>query len=289
MSQNTNTNTKTPNPSNPSSLKPRYEIRTLEPKHAQWAIAIIIHSNLFHSPVWPVLYPENINARVFDGLDHAEYLVMHQINSGHSFGVFDTEYQFKREESKASGGKLYWDRNEKSVQEEKGLEAEGQRLLEQMDFPLVSVAMSYDGADPLDLEKMGPLLGVLPHFGPLYHVLEVLDPREKDSWAPKTRGEVLMRNATATRHDYEGEKIMAGLARFLMREADARGFRGVQIECVHDAVTHVWSNPPAPYKGSIVSEFHTGTYKDEEGKLFFAPAQQRITKCYVELKPKASE
>ncbi|KAL5386827.1 hypothetical protein DPSP01_003846 [Paraphaeosphaeria sporulosa] len=284
-----NNNTKTPNPSNPSSLKPRYEIRQLEPKHSEWACAIVIHSNLFHSPVWPVLYPEGLNARTFEGLDNASYLVNHQIDSGHSFGVFDTEYQFKREESKATGGKLYWDRNEKSVQEENGMEAEGQRLLEQMDFPLVSVALSYDGADPLDLEKLGPLLAVLPHFGPLYHVLEVLDPREKESWAPKAHKEVLMRNATATRNDYEGEKIMAGMARWLMREADARGFRAIQIECVHDAVTHVWSDPPAPYKGGIVSEFHTGTFKDEEGQLLFAPAQQRITKCYVELKPKAQD
>jgi hypothetical protein len=286
MSQNNN-NTKTPNPSNSSSLRSRYKIRTLEPKHAKWAGAIIIHSNLFHSPVWPILYPENRNARVFKGLDNIGYMVSHQINSGHSFGVFDTEYRFKREESKATDGKLYWDRNEKSEQEEKGSEAEGQRLLKQMDFPLVSVALSYDGADPLDLDKMGPLLTTFPHFGPLYHVLDVLDPREKDSWAPKAHKEVLMRNATSTRHDYENEKIMAGMARWLMREADTRGFRGIQIECVHDAVTHVWSNPPAPYKGGVVSEFHTGTYKDDEGKLFFAPAQQRITKCYVELKPKA--
>jgi hypothetical protein len=285
MSQNNNT--KTPNPSNPSSLKPRYEIRTLEPKHADWASAIVVHSNLFHSPVWPALYPENRNARVLEGLASGDYIVNHQINSGHSFGVFDTEYQFKREESKATGGKLYWDRNEKGVQEEKGSEAEGQRLLEQMDFPLVSVALSYDGADALDFDKMGPLLAVLPHFGAIYHVLEVLDPREKDSWAPKAHREVLMRNATSTRHDYEGEHIMAGMARWLMREADARGFRGIQIECVHDAVTHVWSKPPAPYKGTVVSEFHTGTYKDDEGKLPFAPAQQKVTKCYVELTPKA--
>ncbi|KAJ4290495.1 hypothetical protein N0V90_010712 [Kalmusia sp. IMI 367209] len=282
-----NTNTKTPNPNNLSSLKPRYEIRQLEPKHAQWASSIVIHSNCFHSPVWPVLYPENMNARAFEGLDRIEYLAMHQINSGHSFGVFDTAYKFKREESKATGGKLYWDRNEKNVQEEKGLAAEGQRLLEQMDFPLVSVALSYDGADPLDMEKMGPLMAALPHFGPIYHILDVLDPRDKESWGPKAHREVLMRNATSTRHDYEGENIMAGLARWLMREADVRGFRGIQIECVHDAVTHVWSKPPAPYKGGIVSEFHTGTYKDEEGNLLFAPAQQKITKCYVELKQKA--
>lgn len=282
----TNTNTKVPTPSNPSSLKPRYEIRQLEPKHYEWVAAIVIHSNLFHSPVWPVLYPEGVNERVHRGVEVADYLCMHQINSGMSFGVFDTEYKFKREESKATGGKLYWDKNEKGVQETQDREAEGERLLEQMDFPLVSVALSYDAFNPLDMEKMGPLMAVLPHFGPIYGVLMAGDKRDPETWQAKAHNEVLFRNATSTRHDYEGDKVMSGLARWLMREADAKGFRGIQIECVSDAVTHVWSKPPAPYKGVVASEFHTGTFTDEEGKKPFEPAQQRITKCYVDLKPK---
>ncbi len=40
---------------------------------------------------------------------HADYLCMHQIASGHSLGVFDREYQFRRPESASTGGKLYWD------------------------------------------------------------------------------------------------------------------------------------------------------------------------------------
>jgi hypothetical protein len=78
---------------------------------------------------------------------------------------------------------------------------------------------------------------------------------------------------------------MAGLARWLMREADARGFRGIQIEALADAVTHVWSTAEPPYKGQVISEFHTDTWKDENGNLAFAPSHQRITKCYVDLKP----
>jgi hypothetical protein len=73
----------------------------------------------------------------------------------------------------------------------------------------------------------------------------------------------------------------------LMREAEGRGFRGVQIECLHDAVTHVWSKPQEPFKGEVVSEFDMATWRDEEGKLAFEPSKQRGTKCYVELKPKA--
>ena len=282
------TNTKTPNPLNPSTLKNRYGIRQRGTEHVEWAKSIVIHSNLFYSPVWPLLYPDNLNGRLFDAMNAAEYLIAHQIASGHSFGVFDTEYKFKREESKATGGRLWWNASEKSVEEEQGFQAEGQRLCDQMDFPLVSVALSYDGADPLDMEQLAALMATLPHFGLIYHILEEGDKRDPESWKPKAQREVLMRNATSTRHDYEGEQIMAGLARWLMREADARGFRGIQIECVHDAVTHVWSKPPAPYSGGVISEFHTGTWKNEEGNIAFAPAQQRITKCYVELKPEAA-
>jgi hypothetical protein len=284
MSKPQLSNTKTPNPSNPSALKPRYEIRRLEPKHAEWAAAIVSHSNDFYSPLWPVIYPERNGQDTIKMSHDADYLVMHQINSGLSFGVFDTEYVFKREESKATEGKLYWDVSEPSVKESQGLEAEAQRLLQQMDFPLVSVALAYDAFNALDMSKMKPLLVALPHFGIAYHALEEGDSRDPESWKPKGPNEVLFRNATSTRRDYEGLGIMAQLARWLMREADAKGFRGIQIEAFNDAVTHVWSHPEAPYKGTIVSELHTDTWKDEEGKLAFAPAHCRLTKIYVNLK-----
>lgn len=286
MSSSKLTNTRTPNPSNASSLEPRYEIRKLEPKHIEWAAAIVSHSNSFHSSVWPVLYPQNNGKNAIQLALDAVYLVEHQINSGLSFGVFDTQYVFKRKESEATQGRLYWDLSEPSVKETQGLEAEAQRLLQQMDFPLVSVALSYDAHYALDMTRMESLLAALPHFGLIYHILEEGDSRDPTSWKAKGPNELLMRNATSTRRDYEGEGIMAALARWLMREADARGFRGIQIEAIADAVTHVWSTAEPPYRGLVVSEFSTGTWRDEKGELAFAPAQQRITKCYVDLKPK---
>jgi hypothetical protein len=202
-----------------------------------------------------------------------------------SFGVFDTEYKFKRPESEAKGGAIYWDPSEPSVQETEGLAAESARLLEQLDFPLVSVALSYDAMDGLDYEKMGPLMACLPHFPLLYQILAARDKRDPNPSRPTSHGEILMRNATATRHDYEGEKLMSGLARWLMREADAEGFRGIQIETVHPAVQSVWSQPPEPYKGTIVSSFHTGEWTDDEGNKAFAPAELQICKIFVDLKP----
>jgi len=283
-----NTNTKTPNPSNPSSLKPRYEIRKLNREHHTWAKTIITHSNAFHSPIFSVVYPpeKSATALVHEVYAEADHLVEHQIESGMSFGVFDTEYKLKREESKPTGGKLYWDSEEKGVHETEGTEAEGKRLLEQMDFPLVSVAMSYDAINPLNMDKMGRLIGALPIFGVFYYVLASRDTRDPTTWAPTAEKQVLFRAATATRPDYEGEGLMSGLARWLMREADARGFRAIQIECAHEAVHHIWSKAPAPYKSVIVSECQTATYEDENGEKPFLPADLLISKCYVELKPK---
>lgn len=80
---------------------------------------------------------------------------------------------------------------------------------------------------------------------------------------------------------------MAAAARWLMADAAKKGCRGIQIECVNDAVHHVWANPPAPFKGTTISEFHTETYEEEvDGKkvLPFAPSKQRITKVWVDLK-----
>ena len=81
-----------------------------------------------------------------------------------SFGIFDTQYKFKRPESASTQGKLYWDEND--------LDSDGAALLQQMDFPLVSVALAYDGSQPLDMPRMMPLLEVLPLFATIYGVLE---------------------------------------------------------------------------------------------------------------------
>lgn len=201
-----------------------------------------------------------------------------------SFGVFDTEYEYKTEEAKKLGGKLYWDPKEPSVEAEKGWKAEGERLLEQMDFPLVSVALSYDAFNALDMAKMKPLLASLPHYGLIFQILGARDLRDPASWQPTGPGEVLFRNATSTRQEYEGQGIMGAMARWLMREAAQQGYRGIQIECLADAVTHVWSKAEPPFNGSRVCDFEAETWADEGGKIAFAPAKQRVTRCYVNLK-----
>lgn len=239
---------------------------------------------MLHSPVWSKLYPVDLTGRIHTAYEAAAYLVEHQVSSGLSYGVFDDEYKYKTPEAEKVGGKVYWDATEEGSDDTK---TESKRLLDQMDYPLVSIALSYDGANPLDMEKMKPLMDALPHFGLIYHILGEGDKRDPETWKPKGPREVLMRNATSTRHDYEGQGVMGGLARWLMREAAAKGYRGIQIEALNDPVTHVWSQPEEPFKGIVVSEFQLEEWKDEEGKFAFSPAKQRATKCYVELRPNA--
>lgn len=264
---------------NPTNLPSRYEIRKLDLEHSQWAAAIVCHSNMFHSTVFPHVYPEGKTARFNNMLKAADYLVDHQINSGLSLGVFDKEYQYKRAESASTNGKFYWDSENNDVS--------GDELLEAMDFPLVSVALSYDGADSLDSARMEPLVASLPVFALVYHHLDVLDPRPFEDWRPaKQRGEILMRNATSTRREYEGKGLMAALARYLMRDAAAKGYKASNIECLNDAVTHVWSEPPSPFKGEIISSFRSEEYEeDQDGKKInpFAPSKQLVTRVWTTL------
>lgn len=274
------TSTATQTQTIPTDLPPRYEIRQLTPEHEEWVRAIVIHSNFFHSPTWPLIYPENKTQRAYAGMEAAKYLVNHQIESGMSFGIFDKEYKFKRPESAATGGKLYWNLENK--------DATGEELLEGMDFPLASVALAYDGINHIDISRIMPMIELLPLFGKMYEVLAERDQRDPASWEPKGPGEVLMRNATSTRLDYEGQKLMGKLARFLMRTAAAKGYRSINIETVHDAVYHVWMNPPAPFNGELISLIRPEEYEmeDESGNMIkpYLPSKQQMSKVVVHLK-----
>lgn len=186
-----------------------------------------------------------MGSRVKQMMSAGAYLINHQIASGMSYGIFDSEYVYKTPEAESLGGRLYWktidETDDESVEEKQGLAAEGTRMLQQMDFPLVSVALSYDAINALDHDEMDQLVETLPHFGLIYEILGSRDQRKEEEWCAKGPGEVLMRNATSTRRDYEGLGLMSGLARWLQREAAEKGYRGVQIECLADAVTHVSS------------------------------------------------
>lgn len=138
------------------SLPARYEIRQLGPEHTDWAAAIVCHSNAFHSTVFPAIYPDGKAARFHRAMKAAGYLVAHQIQSGLSYGVFDKEFRFRQPQSALTGGKLYWDADadaDVETMSRDGEDVTGADLLAAMDFPLVSVALAYDGVDKLDFAQ----------------------------------------------------------------------------------------------------------------------------------------
>jgi hypothetical protein len=115
-----------PTPSNPSSLSSRFKIRKLESKHLPFAVAILAHSHGFHSSVWQYIWPDHLlGLWTRESCPAWEYLVAHQIESGLSYGVFDTQYSYKTAEAKSLGGKVFWDEEkEGDVEESQGRKAE---------------------------------------------------------------------------------------------------------------------------------------------------------------------
>jgi hypothetical protein len=257
----------------------RFEIRKLGLEHLDWARAIISHSNIFHSPAWAEIYSENKTERLYQTFAAAEYLVRHQIESGWSYGVFDREYQFKRPASinDAAGGALYWDESNKT--------ATGAQLLEQMDFPLVSIALALDAANPLDHTLLTSMEEALPFYMALMQCIEELDDGSKRAKSDVTGPrQVMLRNGTSTRADYEGLGVMKKAAHLLMREAAKAGFRAISIETLNDAVWHVWMNPPAPFRAVEVVRFRVSEYKDEKGVVLYPDVSQITARVQVDLK-----
>ncbi|KAI3332406.1 hypothetical protein HD806DRAFT_519148 [Xylariaceae sp. AK1471] len=261
-------------------LSPRYEIRPLELEHLDWAKAVFAHSFIFGSPIWRNLYPSDTTARFYGLYRASHYLIKFQISSGLSLGIFDTSYEFKDAESAASGGKLYFDVANPTLDEHE--------LLQQMDIPLVSIACAYDAFYDLDHRQIAPVMGCLPASTSFYEALAKREPRGPQTCRPTAQGQVLQRMGTATRTDAEGVGFMKAMAHHMMRLAADKGFRRIQIECFHDAVTSVWANPPVPFRGSVASEINTYTLveTDEDGRQRFPyrPIKQRLARVYVTLK-----
>jgi hypothetical protein len=239
-----------------------------------------VPTKIFGSPIWRNLYPSDTTARFYGLYQASHYLIKFQIASGLSLGIFDTEYEYKDSESAASGGQLYFDFADPTVDEHE--------LLRQMDIPLVSIACAYDAFYDLDHRQVAPVMGRLPASTSFYEALAKREPRGPQSYRPTAPGQVLQRMGTATRTDAEGVGFMKAMAHHMMRRAADKGFRRIQIECFHDAVTAVWTNPPAPFRGSVVSEVNTYALVETDGdgrqRFPYRPMKQRLTKVYVTLK-----
>ncbi|KAE8360294.1 hypothetical protein BDV27DRAFT_161821 [Aspergillus caelatus] len=247
-------------------LSNRYQIRPLTLSHLTWTKALLVQANTSPSSIWPTLQPGNQTALAYRQFHAMDSLVRHLINSGISFGVFDTEYQFRFPSSAETGGQLYWD--------ETDLKATTEQLLEQMDFPLVSIALSYDATDPPDEAKLQDYYDSLPVARDMFsHLESLIPPSARAGYASAgcgklRRGKVLMARSLATRGDYERRGIMKGTAWWLMREAKRWGYEVIEIRTGSAAVRRVWENPPEPFRATVMAEFVVGEYEvvDAEGR-----------------------
>ncbi|KAK5656965.1 hypothetical protein OQA88_3488 [Cercophora sp. LCS_1] len=264
---------------NTLNLPPRFETRKLEPKHTPWAQALLSHSTMFCSPIWPVLCPTDKTVRTYRCFTALQHLCARNIASGYSYGVFDKEYVLKRPESVFEGGKLYWD--------ETNLDATGDELLKQMDFPLVSVAMAYDGGEKRGESDWAGVIETILRLGTLLMTIDKLDERDKKIWKPEGLGEVMYRGGTSTRRDYEGFKLARSMADWLMREAAGLGFRGMQVGVAHPAIERIFLNPPAPFRGEVVSRIDALMFEElmdgEVVKPFEACGDVPMVRIWVSL------
>ena len=254
----------------------RFEIRQLGPEHLEWTCALMAHSHMFCGPVFSPIYPpDQRTERAYDVFKALLPMTEPRLTTGLSYGVFDKEYTFKRK----PGGGLYWDMND--------LAATSEQLLEQMDFPLVSVVQRYDASSTLDMGRLEPLLKVYPLLGQA-----VKRQKELTTDDPSTGigpGKIIKWGGTATRADFMGFGIMKKLTHALMSNAADLGFEGIMIHAVHDAVIHVWMNPPEPsFKSKMLSSFRINEMEEEEenGKkvIPYPDMEQLSALIYVSLK-----
>ena len=270
-----------------SELPKRYEIRRLQPEHVEWVNMMAVYNNLFDSPVWSVVLPRDKSA-LFDAcMDSSTTMTEHRIASGHSIGIFDRDYVYRTPEAAKAGGKLYYRPVDKLASGESTAHTE-QSLLEAMDFPLVSIALASDAAIPLDPSHYTKILEALPLYGTFQRLQDRQDMRPAEVRKPKSSGEVLMRNGTSTRPDYVGRGLMGALARWQMHDAPEQGFRGIEIDSMHPAITKVWTSPPAPFEAQVVVEVDSATYEEDDGQgrmvKPFAPSEVLLTRIRVQLR-----
>jgi hypothetical protein len=268
----------------PSPFSSRYEIRRLTEKDVPVAAAIMLHTNIFSSTVWTHVYPEHSTRLniIYDGIPAADYLVRHQVLSGHSFGVFDTEYKYRTSSAKAASGELQWDLTNRPNLTAEELDA-------QIDSPIMSIALSYDGFNPLDMSQLADLIGLLPLYGAIFHRFDTTDPRDPESYKPTAEKQILMRNSTSTRVPAQGLGIMSKMANWLMLYAQKQGFKHINIEAFSEVVGQVWRNPKG--KGMSATEptaFRVEDFKavNEKGEIyrpFGEKCVQRVCRVFVNL------
>jgi hypothetical protein len=177
-------------------------------------------------------------------------VLLHCLQSGLSYGIFDKEYRFKRPESVATGRAIYWheiDSHDPSIEE-----AGRQRLLGAMDSPLVSFALSYDKAVPLPPGVAAALAQFIPEYKHLRTIGSAGSSNAGKMTEEPRKGEVLIRGGIGTRKEYLGQGLMKAISYYVMHDAHARGFKKIEISVANAIVSKVWLSPPVPYWAELI-------------------------------------
>ncbi|KAK8055331.1 hypothetical protein PG993_000558 [Apiospora rasikravindrae] len=246
-------------------LPPRYTIRPIDAGVIDWAKALAVQGFLLGPSIWEPLMaaPKTRSAlRAFDAL-HGYY--MHAVNSGVSYGVFDSEYEFARAEStlsnepaaatttngegasqhESSGGAVYWHELDPDTEPDFETGGGARRMIEGMDFPLVCVALSCDLAAKPPPDIVESLYTFFPLQKGVSQYWRDRDPRPKGTWEPQGPGEVAARMGCVTKPEYQGRGLMSALNHFVMLDLKARGFRAMNAGIGVPSVYRSWMNAPA--------------------------------------------
>lgn len=235
-----------------------YVFLPLEEKHVEWAAAIVGHTMAFDSPIFAAAYPNRQTQLAYDAYRAIKPASLHCIKSEFSYGIFDTNFKARYPDTEAEttkgGGtkaarRLFWDTSNPL--------ATRKELLDQMDFPLVAIAMHKDATNTEYPNKPKPSYGEVmgePH--------RVVRDALKEPVGTYIEKQVLCNSGIHTRGDHAGKGLSKVLAHRVMEAVANAGYYRIEISIMNEYVSRVWENPPAPYKAVERNTFDT-TAKNE--------------------------
>lgn len=134
--------------------------------------------------------------------------------------MYDTQYEYKTVEARVAGGKLFWnDWTDEGSKQQELKTMTSPDIVRRMDFPLVSIVMSYDGYWPPISDAIQKFKEAFPVVARTLGALGSRDAREPESWKPNATGQLPRRHGTMTREGYQGTRLAKKLAYYLMDEA----------------------------------------------------------------------
>ncbi|KAK4160087.1 hypothetical protein QBC43DRAFT_304035 [Cladorrhinum sp. PSN259] len=204
----------------------------------------------------------------------------HLLGEGRCWGLFDKHYQYKYEIGRELGGVLLWRRDWKNY-----LAKTRQELLDEMDFPLVSIALAHDVRNiwryparmdseiKQDLHRQFPGLYDERFFERELMWAKIADKLfERAEFPPRNmehrvinvrRGRCIWRCGTVTRKDYQNRGRAKALFECLMGRMMIEGFRIMVVHSMHPYIEKIWSKEGFGWKVKVCSQYD---FPNEEGE-----------------------